>query len=64
MLINYPHLKVLNRPIKRLETWDLIRNMNMNIANKEYISNYDDVHFHRSFNDNKNLILFVENKII
>ena len=36
----------------------------MNIANKEYISNYDDVHFHRSFNDNKKLILFVENKII
>jgi hypothetical protein len=62
MLIQYPHLKVLNRPIKRLETWDLIKNMN--IADKKFISSYDDVHFHRSFNNNRDLILFVENKII
>jgi hypothetical protein len=62
MLIHYPYLKVLNRPIKRLETYDLIKNMN--IADKDFISRYDDVHFHRSFNNNKDLILFVENKII
>ena len=62
MLIRYPHLKVLNIPIKRLETCDLIKNMN--IADKNFISSYDDVHFHRSFDNNKDLILFVENKII
>lgn len=58
-LINYSSLKVLNRPIKRLETWDYINKLNS--GNNNFISQYDDAHFHRSYKKNENLILHAEN---
>jgi hypothetical protein len=55
-LINNSNLKVLNKPIKRLETWDF-RNM---IKRKNINLNFDDIHFHRSFQKNIGLISFLE----
>jgi len=60
-LINYPFLKVLNRPIKRLETCDYINNIKNGDIN--FISKYDDCHFHRSFIKNKFLIENAENQL-
>ena len=60
-LIVYPHLKVLNRPIKRLETYMLINHIEKN--DKNFIYLYDDVHFHRSYLKNEKLILYTENNI-
>jgi hypothetical protein len=42
-VINYPHLKILNRPLSRLEIPEFI-----NL--EENISNYDDFHCHRKYN--------------
>lgn len=53
-LINYPHLKILNRPIKRLEI--NIQKNHINNHHTKYINNYDDAHYHRSYNKNKYLI--------
>ena len=53
-LINYPNLKILNRPIKRLEVAHYKEKLKKKINN--FCSNYDDCHFHRSFNKNKELI--------
>jgi len=61
-LINYPNLKVLNRPINRLETWDYIKYLKQN--NNNFINNYDDAHFHRSYINNEMLILDAEKKIV
>lgn len=61
-LINYPNLKILNRPIKRLEMYHLNLLINNNSTN--FISNYDDAHFHRSYYKNLNLILNVEKQLI
>lgn len=60
-LIKYPNLKVLNRPIRRLETWDYINH----IKNKHnnFIKYYDDAHFHRSYIKNQLLILDAEKNI-
>lgn len=55
-LINYPHLHVLNIPIKRLETW-----MPQQIINN--YKQFDDCHFHRSLSRNHNLILAAEKQI-
>ncbi len=52
-LINYSNLKVLNRPITRLETRDYVNRLNN--GDKNFISQYDDCHFHRSYS--KNIIL-------
>jgi hypothetical protein len=60
-LINYPNLKILNRPIKRLETWNYINYLNNN--KKNFIKNYDDAHFHRSYTKNAFLILHAEKNI-
>jgi hypothetical protein len=60
-LINYPNLKVLNRPIKRLETRNYINYLNNNTNN--FIHNYDDAHFHRSYTKNESLILHAEKNI-
>jgi hypothetical protein len=60
-LIHYPDLKVLNRPIKRLETFDYIKYLNNNINN--FVKNYDDAHFHRSYSKNEMLILHAEKNI-
>ena len=60
-LINYEHLKVLNRPLKRLEVWMYIEHLNNNDTN--FISYYDDVHFHRSYYDNEDLIKDAESQL-
>lgn len=53
-LIKYPYLKVLNRPIKRLDHI-YYRNI-LKSGKKIAINNFDDVHFHRSYHDNKDII--------
>jgi hypothetical protein len=60
-LIKYPNLKVLNRPIRRLETWDYINHIKNKHIN--FIRYYDDAHFHRSYIKNQLLILDAEKKI-
>jgi len=57
-LIKYPNLKVLNRPIKRLETWMYIKYLINNI--NDFQNKYDDAHFHRSYTKNEKLILHAE----
>jgi hypothetical protein len=61
-LINYPYLKVLNRPIKRLEM-DMYKNHLKN-RNRSFISNYDDAHFHRNYSNNLPLILDAEKQLL
>ena len=58
-LINYEHLKILNRPLKRLEVWNYYQHDN----NDNFIFNYDDVHFHRSYYKNESLILDAEKQL-
>lgn len=53
-LIQYPRLKVLNRPLRRLEVHDYI--YNLGIGNTNFIHLYDDVHFHRNYKNNEYLI--------
>lgn len=60
-LINYPHLKVLNRPIKRLEVWEY-KNRVSNGQNN-FLKLYDDVHFHRSYKNNEEFILHAEKQL-
>jgi hypothetical protein len=61
-LINYPFVKVLNRPIKRLEMNDFINHLTN--KNNNFISNYDDAHFHRSYYNNQYLILNAEKQLL
>ena len=61
-LINYEHLKVLNRPIKRLEV-DMYYN-HLNNNDKNFISDYDDCHFHRDYFSNKFLILDAKKQLL
>ena len=60
-LINYSNLKILDRPIRRLEVTDyknyLINNYN------NFIHLYDDAHFHRNYKNNENYILDAERQI-
>jgi hypothetical protein len=61
-LIGYPHLKVLNRPIKRLE----VREYKNRLAKgqKQFIHEFDDCHFHRDFEGNLPLILDAERQLM
>ena len=61
-LINYPNLKVLNRPIKRLEMSDFKNHLNN--GDNNFIFNYDDSHFHRSYFNNIDLILNAEKQLL
>jgi hypothetical protein len=61
-LINYPHLKVLNRPLKRLEM-DAYENHLKN-HDDNFINKYDDAHFHRSYSKNEAFILDAERQIL
>ena len=54
-LIGYKYLKVLNRPLKRLEVDMYYNHLNNNDHN--FILDYDDCHFHRDYFKNKFLIL-------
>jgi hypothetical protein len=60
-LKNYPFLKILNKPIKRLEM-NILKN---HVLKKDinYVTNYDDAHFHRSYPNNKKLIEHVEKEL-
>jgi len=61
-LINFPNLKVLNRPLKRLEI-----NMyhdHLNRGEKDFLKSYDDVHFHRDYFNNEQIILDAERQIL
>ena len=59
-LIIYPHLKVLNKPIKRLEMYDYAIQINQS---NTFMMNYDDAHFHRSYLNNETFILQAENNL-
>jgi len=61
-LINYPHLKVLNRPLKRLEMH--MYKQHLQNGDKEFLSLYDDAHFHRNYDSNKNYILNAKTQIL
>ena len=57
-LINYPHLKILNRYCNRLDI-DILKG-HIERGNKDFISLYDDIHFHRDYNSNEKYILTVQ----
>jgi len=61
-LIHYPHLKVLNRPIKRLEVG--IFRMHLRNNHTKFISQYDDFHAHRNYSSNESLILNAEKQLV
>ena len=60
-LINYPHLKILNKPIKRLEVSEFKSRLRK--GEIDFIKYYDDVHFHRSYKNNEYLILHTEKNL-
>ncbi len=60
-LINYKYLHVLNKPIIRLET-DMFR-YHLNNNQHIFMDKYDDVHFHRSYFDNEDIILQAEKQL-
>jgi hypothetical protein len=60
-LINYPHLKVLNRPLKRLDM--CIYSHYLNNGYKILINQFDDAHFHRSYHNNLTYILDAESQL-
>lgn len=60
-LINYEHLKILNRPIKRLEVYMYENHINNNDTN--FIKNYDDAHFHRNYFSNEKFIINAEKQL-
>ena len=60
-LINYPHLKVLNREPRRLE-YDNIKTHFFKNDGIFYI-NYDDAHFHRRYDLHKFMIQDIKNQI-
>ena len=61
-LIKYPFLKVLNRPLKRLEMH--MYKKHLENGDKEFISLYDDAHFHRNYDSNKNYILNAKTQLL
>jgi len=60
-LINYPNLKVLNRPLRRLEMWMYYNHISN--QDSQFFINYDDAHFHRSFFSNKQYIENAEKQL-
>jgi len=63
-LIKYPHLQVLNRPIKRLEVNMYKHHINIGKTDTNFIRCYDDVHFHRSYISNEPLIIHAEKQLL
>ena len=61
MLIEYPHLKILKRPIRRLRTEEIQYYMNNHVD--YFIGNYDDAHFHRSYFKNEKFIMNTEQQL-
>ena len=60
-LKDYPKLKVLNRQIQRLEMDEYVYRLNRGDTN--FIREYDDAHFHRSYYQNEKLILDAEKQL-
>jgi len=60
-LIHYPHLKVLQRPLHRLEIASYKNHLTCGDTN--FVLSYDDVHFHRSYEENAALIADAERQI-
>ena len=61
-LMYYPRLRVLNRPIRRLEVWTYIQLLQQ--GHTHFIGEYDDAHFHRSYNRNQFLIADAEGQLL
>jgi IS1 family transposase len=53
-VMKYEKRHIMNRPIKRLESWDYERHISN--GDTDFIKNYDDMHMHRSFSRNVNYI--------
>ncbi len=60
-LHNYSNLKILNRSLNRLHSPEFIEHLNRGDIN--FINQYDDMHFHRSFIDNEKLIHNAEKQL-
>ena len=60
-LINYPHLKILNRPIKRLEVTEF--HDYLNSGKTSFIHHFDDFHAHRNFFYHESIILHAKNQL-
>ena len=61
-LSTFPHLKILNRPIKRLEVHDFKQHLQTNDVH--FIHQYDDFHAHRNYKENLPLILNAERQLM
>ena len=61
VLKDYPRLQVLKRSIHRLEMNEFIVRLNNGETN--FINEYDDAHFHRSYYNNEQLILEAESQL-
>lgn len=57
----YSQLKILRRPVRRLETWIYAKRVQN--GDKDFFKEYDDAHFHRSFERNKSFILNAKHQI-
>jgi len=57
----YPHLKVLNRPLKRLEM--SMYKLHLRRGDTNFICKYDDAHFHRNYENNLPFILDAEKQL-
>jgi hypothetical protein len=62
ILTKYPHFKILKRPIRRLEMWKFQDYINRRLDN--FIGNYDDAHFHRSYFKNEKFIMNTEQQLL
>jgi hypothetical protein len=60
-LKDYPGLKILNRLLQRLEMNEYIYRLKEGHTN--FINEYDDAHFHRSYYTNEQLILDAEKQL-
>jgi hypothetical protein len=60
-LHSYSGLQVLNRPLKRLEMWIYKQHLQNN--DKDFYKLYDDAHFHRDYDTNKELISDAEGQL-
>ena len=61
-LVKYPHLRVLNRPIKRLEI--SMYKQHLLKGDSHFVHEYDDCHFHRDFTGNLKYIQDAERQLI
>jgi len=60
-LIHYEHLKILDRPHRRLTREEFCDHLGQN--DEGFLSRYDDFHAHRNFTNNKDLILELMKRI-